>query len=65
MAPQEQFLLLAMICCYLVLDFYVKTMIRFSLRDKQLFRISDNQSRDNEGRLYLFGAFLGKKLELQ
>ena len=37
-APEEQFLL-STIFCYLVLDFYVKTMIRFSLRDKQLFEI--------------------------
>ena len=38
-APQEQFLLFSTIFCYLMLDFYVKTRIRFSLRDKQLFEI--------------------------
>ena len=38
-APQEQFLLLSKIFCYLMLDFYVKTKIRFSLRDKRLFKI--------------------------
>ena len=38
-APEEQFLLLSTIFYYLMLDFYVKTRIRFSLRDKQLFEI--------------------------
>ena len=38
-APQEQFLLLSTIFCYLMLDFYVKARIRFSLRDKGLFEI--------------------------
>ena len=32
-APEEQFLLLSTIFCYLMLDVYVKTSIRFSLRD--------------------------------
>ena len=27
--------------CYLMLDFYVKTRIRFSLRDKRLFEITE------------------------
>ena len=36
-APEEQFLLLSTIFSYLILDFYVKTRIRFSLRDKRLF----------------------------
>ena len=36
-APEEQFLLLPTIFCYLMLDFCVKTRIRFSLRDKRLF----------------------------
>ena len=35
----EQFLLLSAIFCYLMLDFYVKARIRFSLRDKRLFEI--------------------------
>ena len=39
-SPQEQFLLLSTIFCYLMLDFYVKTRIRFSLRDKRLFEIT-------------------------
>ena len=39
-APEEQFLLLSTIFCYLMLDFYVKTRIRFSLRDKRLFEIT-------------------------
>ena len=40
-APEEQFLLLSTIFCYLVLDFYVETRIRFSLRDKRLFGITE------------------------
>ena len=40
-APEEQFLLLSTIFCYLILDFYVKTGIRFSLRDKRLFEITE------------------------
>ena len=40
-APQEQFLLLSTIFCYLMSDFYVETRIRFSLRDKQLFEITE------------------------
>ena len=40
-APEDQFLLLSIIFCYLVLDFYVKTRIRFSLRDKRLFEITE------------------------
>ena len=39
-APEEQFLLLSTIFSYLMLDFYVKTRIRFSLRDKRLFEIT-------------------------
>ena len=38
-APEEQFFRLSTIFCYLVLDFYVKIRIRFSLRDKRLFEI--------------------------
>ena len=40
-APEEQFLLPSTIFCYLVLDSYVKTRIRFSLRDKRLFEITE------------------------
>ena len=36
----EQFLLFSTIFCYLLLDFHVKTGTRFSLRDKQLLKIS-------------------------
>ena len=39
-APEEQFHLLSTIFCYLMLDFYVETRIRFSLRDKRLFKIT-------------------------
>ena len=38
---QERFLLLSTIFCNLILDFYVKTRISFSLRDKQLFEITE------------------------
>ena len=40
-APKEQCLLLSTIFCYLCLDFYVKTKIRLSLQDKQLFEIME------------------------
>ena len=42
-APDEQFLLLSTIFCYLMLDFYVKTGIRFSLLDERLFDITEVQ----------------------
>ena len=40
-APEEQFLPLSTIFYYLMLDFDVKTGIRFSLRDKRLFEITE------------------------
>ena len=40
-APEEHFLLLSTIFSYLMLDFSVRTWIRFSLRDKRLFKITD------------------------
>ena len=40
-ALEEQFFLLSTIFCYLMLDFYVKAGIRFSLRDKRLFEITE------------------------
>ena len=40
-APEEQFLPLSTIFYYLMLDFYVKTGVRFSLRDKRLFEITE------------------------
>ena len=40
-APQEQFLLLSTIFFNLISDLYVKTRIRFSFRDKWLFKITD------------------------
>ena len=40
-APEEQFLLLSTVLSFLVLDFYVKTSIRFSLRDERLFEITE------------------------
>ena len=40
-APEEQFLPVSTIFYYLMLDFYVKTGIRYSLRDKRLFEITE------------------------
>ena len=40
-APEEQFLPLSTIFYYLMLDFYVKTGIRLSFRDKRLFEITE------------------------
>ena len=40
-APEEQFLPLSTIFYYLMLDYYVKTGIRFSLRDKRLFETTE------------------------
>ena len=40
-ASEGQFLLLSTIFCYMMLNFYVKTRIRFSLRDKLLFEITE------------------------
>ena len=43
--PEEQFLPLSTIFYYLMLDFYVKTGIRLSLRDKRLFKITEVEIR--------------------
>ena len=40
-APEEQFHPLSTIFYYLMLNFYIKTGIRFSLRDKRLFEITE------------------------
>ena len=40
-APEEQFLLLSTMFYHLMLDIYVKTGIRFFLRDKWLFEITE------------------------
>ena len=40
-AHEEQFHPLSTIFYYLMLNFYVKTGIRFSLRDKRLFEIAE------------------------
>ena len=40
-APEEPFLLLSTVFCYLMLDFYVKRRVIFSLRDKRLFEITE------------------------
>ena len=40
-APEEQFLLISTIFCYLMFGFCVKTRIIFSLRDKRLFEITE------------------------
>ena len=48
-APEEQFLLLSTIFCYLMLEFVLNRDQIFSSRYAV---IRDNRSRDNEGRLY-------------
>ena len=40
-APEEQFLPLSTLFYYLMLDFDIKTGLRFSLRDKGLFEITE------------------------
>ena len=55
-APEEQFLPLSTIFCYLMLDFYVKTGIRCSLRDKRLFEITEVEiMRVDCSVLFLYG----------
>ena len=44
-APEEQFLLLSTIFCYMMLDFCLKTRIRFSLRDMRVFEITEVEIR--------------------
>ena len=39
--PDEQFILLSTIFSYLMVDFYVKTRTRISLRDKRLLEITE------------------------
>ena len=48
-APEEQFLLLSTIFCYLMLEFMLNRDQIFSSTSAV---IRDNRSRDNEGRLY-------------
>ena len=62
-APEEQFLPLSTIFYYLMLDFYVKTGIRFSLRDKRLFEITEVEITrvdciENNSRLRIFNGTL-------
>ena len=64
-APEEQFLPLSTIFYYLMLDFYVKTGIRFSLRDKRLFEITEVEITRVDCirnilniNLYLFSVFM-------
>ena len=52
-ALEEQFLLLSTIFCYLMLDFCVKTRIRFSLRDKRLFEITEVEITRVDCTMYL------------
>ena len=40
-APLEHYLLSYIVFCYLILGFHFKTGIRFSLRDKRLFEVSE------------------------
>ena len=72
-APEEQFLLLSTIFCYLMLDFYMKQGSDFLSGDKRLFEITKVEitrvdcilstflGTDNESRLYtehFFGHIL-------
>ena len=59
-ASEEQFLLLPIIFYYLMLDFYVKTRIRFSLRDKRLFEITEVEITRVDCNIF----FKGKNLRL-
>ena len=61
-APEEQFLPLSTIFYYLMLDFYVKTWIRFSLRDKRLFEITEVEITRVDCIVELIIIFSGKKL---
>ena len=53
-APEEQFLRLSTIFCYLMLDFYVKRGIRISLRDMRLFEITEVEITWVDCSLFLF-----------
>ena len=64
-APQEQFLPLSTIFYYMMLDFYVKTGIRFSLRDKRLFEITEVEiTRVDCTHLLIVAAFRGGQMVL-
>ena len=52
-AIEEQVLPFSTICCYLLLEFHVKTGTRFLLQDKRLFEISEVEITS---RLYVFGV---------
>ena len=57
-APEEQFHPLSTIFYYLMLNFYVKTGIRFSLRDKRLFEITEVEiTRVDCNYLFIFNNF--------
>ena len=58
-APEEQFLPLSTIFYYLMLDFYVKTGIRFSVRDKRLFEITEVEITRVDC-IYVLGVFTEK-----
>ena len=57
-APEEQFLLLPIIFCYLMLDVYVKTRIRFSLRDKRIFEMTQVEITRADCSLDMYPIFL-------
>ena len=60
-APEERFLHFPTIFCYLMLDFYVKTGTRFSLRDKRLFEITEVEiTRVDCINIYILGIFTEK-----
>ena len=60
-ALEEQFLLSTIF--YLMLDFYVKTRIRFSIRDKRLFEIMEVEiTRVDCNSAYLWYIFKSSSL---
>ena len=60
--PEEQFLPLSTIFYYLMLDFYVKTGIRFSLRDKRLFEITEVEITIVDCSIIYYFFFISRKL---
>ena len=59
-ASEEQYLFLSTILCYLMLDLYVKTGVRFSLRDKRLFEITEVEITRVDCSFYFYLMFCHK-----
>ena len=64
-APEEQFYPLSTIFYYLMLNFYVKTGIRFSLRDKRLLEITEVEITRVDCIFLFFGGVGGGGGELE